>query len=509
LVEFYALALPRQVSSATTLEYFSRHLSAQQRDALLLTPDKIFARLPQAEALEQFPETARLNSLQVPVAYRFAPGERDDGASLNIPLLALPSLRRETIDAAIPGLALPRIEALLRALPKEARRTLIPIGESAANFLAEQGAAAADLGRLKQWLQQSRGVAESLLRFDSSVVPAHLSPRLAVVLDEKVIARGSHLPELRRRCAAAGRTELDARANQTYGLLGPWRRFELERLPDEVALPLGQGSITVFPTVARLDRGLLVRYEWSAPEAVRSWQEASTRLARLVLERQSRDLAKQLAGNSSLLLAASPYMSSDELIDTLLQLSFARACFGDAPAPRERNAFERAVDSGRERLYSSLDEVVAAAQAWFAEAGTVRHTIDQLGTKATPDLVEETRQHLKQLLDPKILIALSPDWLRQYPRYLKAELRRWQRTLARGSEPPAVLHELNEWSSRMRDVRLRLAAELRWWPQLDELQQWLEEFRVSLYAQELKTLGPISATRLHQRIAEIDAWLQR
>jgi ATP-dependent helicase HrpA len=508
-VDFYDQALPRQVSSAATLEYFSRHLSPQQRQALLLGPEKIFARMPQAEALEQFPEQAQLNALQVPVAYRFAPGESQDGASLNIPLLALPSLSRELIDAAIPGLAAPRVEALLRSLPKEARRTLIPIGESAAQFLAEQGAAAADVVHLKQWLQQTRGINESLIRFALSAVPAHLSPQLAVVLDEKIIARGSDLAELRRRCAAAGRVELDRHAKHAYGLLGSWRRFELELLPETVALPVVQGSITVFATLASVDRGLSVRFEWSAAEAERCWREASTRLARVLLHRQARDLAKQMAGNSSLLLTASPYLDSDELIDTLLQLAFARACFGEEQAPRERGAFERAVDSGRERLYPCAEEVVATAQGWFADASTVRHLIDQPGARPSAEAMEEGREHLRQLLRAETLRSLPPDWLRQYPRYLKAEARRWQRHGARGSEAPTLARELLEWSTRVREVRQRLAAELRWLPQVDELQQWLEEFRVSLYAQELKTLAPISATRLNQRIAEIDAWLRR
>jgi ATP-dependent helicase HrpA len=202
-------------------------------------------------------------------------------------------------------------------------------------------------------------------------------------------------------------------------------------------------------------------------------------------------------------------MTSDDLIDTLLQLAFARACFADELAPRERGAFDRAVDAGRERLYPGLEQAVAAAQAWFADAGTVRHVIDQQGRKAPPEASEETQQHLRHLLDPDRLKSLSPDWLRQYPRYLKAEIRRWQRNAARGGEAPTLVRELLDWNTRARDVGQRLAAESRWLPQFDELQQWLEEFRVSLYAQELKTLGPISATRLSQRIAEIDAWLQR
>jgi ATP-dependent helicase HrpA len=508
-VEFYDRALPRQVSSAATLEHFSRHLSQAQRQSLRLSPEQIFARQPDAQALNQFPENAQLNSLQVPVEYRFAPGDREDGARLKIPLLALPALTRHIIDAAIPGLAAPRVEALLRSLPKEARRTLIPIGDSAARFLAEQGAAAADVARLKSWLKETRGIPESLIRFDSHAVPTHLSAQLTVMLDEKELARGSELAELRRRCAAAGHDELGRRARESFGLLGAWRRFELDRLPEEIEVPVGEGSIAVFATLAPGERGFGVRYEWSAAEAQRAWRDGSVRLARIMLERQARDLAKRIAGDSTLLLGASPYMSSDELIDTLLQLTFERACFGEQPASRVRETFEQAVESGRERLYPSVDDWIATLRGWLADAGAVRHLLDQPAVPSLQQAAEESRQHLRQLLNPITLKSLTADWLRQYPRYLKAETRRWQRNVERRSEATPILQELEEWSARIRVLQQRLTAELRWLPQLDELRQWLEEYRVSLYAQELKTLGPISAVRLGQRIAEIDAWLQR
>jgi hypothetical protein len=92
---------------------------------------------------------------------------------------------------------------------------------------------------------------------------------------------------------------------------------------------------------------------------------------------------------------------------------------------------------------------------------------------------------------------------------MKAEERRWQRLLARGSEPPSILRELHEWTARVKNLDSRVSAEMRWVPQLDELHAWIEEYRVSLYAQELKTLGPVSAARLNARAAEIDAWLTR
>jgi ATP-dependent RNA helicase HrpA len=508
-VEFYDAQLPRQVSSAATLEHFNRHLSPQQREALTLTPARIFARLPEAEALAQFPENTRVEALTVPVEYRFAPGEVRDGANLKVPLLALPSLTRAAIDAAIPGLAAPRIEALLRSLPKDARRSLIPVAATAAAFLADTHGATADATHLKAWLKERRGITEGLLRFDTSAVPVHLTPHLRVIQEGREIAHGTDLERLRRECAVLDRAELERQARAGYALIGSWRRFELDELPERVPLTLEQGTIWVFPTLEQRPSGLQVQYEWSAEEAQRTWRDGSVRLARAMLERQSRDLAKSIGSSVSLLLRASPYLDSDALIDALLQLTFRSACFAEADAPRTKAEFEAAVDAGRERLYPCLEQMSAMTLSWLTEAGEVRQTLDDSRVRLLAEAAEETRSHLKELLGFATINSSSMDWLRQLPRYLKAEQRRWQRNTVRGTEPKHVVPELKQWSARYQDLAKRLAAELRWTSKLNELRFWIEEYRVSLYAQELKTLGPISAARLEQRAAEIDAWLRR
>jgi ATP-dependent helicase HrpA len=510
-VEFYDRALPRQVSSGATLEYYTRHLSVAERIALTLTPELIFAKQPKPDALAQFPEVASVDALSIPVEYRFAPGESRDGAILRIALLALPGLTRGGVDAAIPGLAEPRIEALLRSLPKDARRNLIPIRGTAARFLAGAGAGAgaADLHSLKAWLKEQRGISDSLLRFDLSAVPAHLMPQLAVTDDGQELAHAKTLVELRRASAAAARAELERRARAAYGLTGTWRRFEIDELPATVPLALEQGTVWVFPTLAGGSPALEVRYEWSAAEAGRSWRQGAVQLARIMLGAQARDLGKMIAGNAALLLAASPYLKSSALTEVLLQLAFRRACFGDGEAPRTREAFEKAVDQGRARLHPCLEEIAAGALSWFTEARAARRVLDDPRNASAADAVGESNEHLRRLLSAGNLESLSADWLRQLPRYLKAEERRWQRNAARGGEPPHIVREVREWSMRCRLLAKEVGAEMRWIPELDELQNWIEEYRVSLYAQELKTLGPISAARLETRAAEIGAWIRR
>ncbi len=508
-VEFYATQLPRQVSSAASLEHFNRHLSPQQLEALRLTPARIFARLPQDAALAQFPENARVDEFTVPVEYRFAPGESEDGANLKVPLLALPSLTRAAVDAAIPGLAAPRIEALLRSLPKDARRSLIPVAATAAAFLADLQGASADAAHLREWLKERRGIAEALLRFDTPALPAHLTPHLRIVQEGREIAHGTDLERLRRECAAPARDELERHARSAYAIFGGWRRFQTDELPERVPLTLEQGGVWVFPTLEQRPSGLQVQFQWSAAEAQHLWREGSVRLARAMLERQSRDLARSVAGRVPLLLRASPYLESAALTDALLQLTFREACFAEADAPRARVAFEAAVDQGRERLYPVLEQISAMVENWLAQAGEVRQALDDSRVSPLADAVAESRRHLGRLLDSATIGSAPLNWLRQLPRYLKAEQRRWQRNSVRGGEPRHIALELEQWSDRYRNSEVRLAAELRWIPQLVELRFWIEEYRVSLYAQELKTLGAISAARLEQRAAEIEAWLSR
>ncbi len=509
MVEFYEHALPRQVSSAATLDYFTRHLSAQQLDALTLRRAHIFAREPNPDALAQFPEVALLNTLSIPVSYRFSPGEAHDGATLSIPLLALPGLTRGDVDAAVPGFAVPRIEALLRSLPKDARRTLIPIGHTAAQFVAAMRAgprAAGEIEALTAWLKRERGMPDALLQFEPGAVPAHLHPRLSVTVDGKEFAHGQTLAELRRSSAVAARAELARRARASYPLA--WRRFEIEELPQSLPLPLDRGTAWVYPSLAGGSLGLEVRYEWSAAEAERSWRQGAALLARAMLAAQERDLRRAIAGNSALLLSASPYLGSGELLETLSQWVFRRACFDDAAAPRTRAAFESAVDQGRARLHPAYEEIAASALNWFGEARAVRAALDAARALLAAD-ADESHAHLGRLLGADALQAMSPDWLRQLPRYLRAEERRWQRRAARGLEPPRIVRELRDWAQRYQNLARAVGAELRWIPALDELRNWIEEYRVSLYAQELKTLGPVSAARLAERAAEIDAWLAR
>jgi ATP-dependent helicase HrpA len=515
LVDFYVNALPRQVSSAATLEHFSRHLGEAERRALTLEAASLFARAPDPQALIQFPERVELSrdaaapgrSLEAAVEYRFAPGEAQDGATIMLPLLALPLLTRATLDAAVPGFARPRIEALLRTLPKEARRRLIPISDAVTRFLQSDVQRAADMESLAQWLTTAEALPAMLVRFDASALEPHLTPQLAVIDDGRVIARGVDLAALRLATATRARAALDRLARAAYP--GAWARFEVQELAASELLAIPGGSIEVFAGLTRNGNLLQVGWHWTRAEADRCMLDGAIALARRQLERQARDLGKRIAENAPLLLVASPFLRSETLVDLLVQLSFRRACFDTAPPPRTRSGFEQALEQSRERLFDTLTALCAQASAWFTEARAVRRLLDDPRAKSLAALARESHAHLGRLLDAGSLVAMPDEQLGQIVRYLRAEERRWQRMLVRGSESPAIARELAVWSARCESLQQRSQAELRWLPQLQDLGTWIEEYRVSLYAQELKTQRPVSAARLQERAAALEAWFKR
>lgn len=506
-VEHYATHLPRQVSSGAALEHFSRHLSEAQRAALTLGPAQILTRTPDPQALEAFPERAALGGLEAPITYRFAPGEADDGVTLEVPLLALPRLTRRQIDDAIPGLLAPRIEALLRSLPKEARRQIIPLAATVTRYRASEEGSGADPVRLRAWLEATFAIPPSRARFDLAQVPSHLWPRIALAQEGVQPEAVSEIGALRRRVAVAARAELDRLAAAAHE--GSWRRFEASELPEAEALTLREGTIRVHPTLHGSRGGVRVRFEWSEAEAARSLADGGVHLARLMLGPQVRFLVQSLGREASLLLAAAPLVAGRELIESLVHQSVRAACFGEGVPPRQRAAFGQAVDRGRAVLQERASELVASAAEWFAQARAVRRALEDPRARAAPAVAAESQAHLARLLEPARLASLTPEALRQLPRHLRAEERRWQRLLARGSEAPQILRELDRWTLRQAELEREVASELRWLPELEDLRLWIEEYRVSLYAQELRTLGPVSAPRLEERVAAIVAWIER
>ena len=506
LVACYERRLPPQVSTRTALERFTRKLDRAALARLPLREEEIFAHRPDPGALAAFPVRAAIGSMAFDVEYRFAPGDPRDGATLRVPAIALPELTTPALAAAIPGLARPRVEAWMRALPKEARRHLIPIAATAARYLAEQGLGAATADSLAAWLRTRAGFGADAVGASIGDAPAWLVPRVAVVDAGRELACGADLAPLRVATADAAVAALRQAAAERHPQA--WERFEAETLPRSTEIETPNGPLTVHPALAADGATIRVAFERSAAQAAHRHRIGATRLAMRALGRITREAAREVEEDTPLMLGASPFVEATVMVDGLVAGAVRRACFGDDEPPRTRAAFEAGVAAGRARLAGALTDARAAARALFETARAVRSIVILPRVGPAAEAAAETQAHLQRLL--RAFLADPPrPWSGRIPKYLLAEQRRWRHDPRRGAEPASIAAAIRTWTARRDRFAAAVEHEGRWLEALEDLGWWIEEYRISLVAQEIGTLGTISAERLEARAAGIDAWLRR
>ncbi len=505
LTAHYERALPRQVSGADALQAWTRRSSAQEIQLLALSEQEIYARQPDPQALRELPESIDIQGLRLPVHYRFDPDQADDGATLRIPLLLLPRLTCGEVECAIPGYELPRVEAQMRSLPKNARKNLIPIAETAQAFLNAQRAAPGL--QLAAWLTAEKGISASELIFAKNTVPDYLTPTLVVMLGEEEIARGRDIVAMRQQFCAPARKALNVCAGALFAQA--WTEFTAADLQRSIALPLAQGELTLYPGLTAQGNLLEVQLYWTAEEAGRAHRRGLIRLARIQLHSSERDQSKRIAQDSQLLLAASPYARAADLTDALLQQGMSQALELSEDLPYCREAFNHALQNARPRLEECFVKCCEQLRALYTDANSLRRLFQDSAVRSRSDLRTEAESHLAQLLAPARWRDTQSVQFRQVPRYLKAALARWRRLTTRPNESAQVLSEMLRWRAQSSSLHESFESQQRWVAELEKLDWLVEEFRVSLSAQELKTAEPVSPARLQQRVASLQAWLNR
>jgi ATP-dependent helicase HrpA len=394
----------------------------------------------------------------------------------------------------------------MRALPKDARRRLIPIAATAARFLAERGPGAATPDALAAWLRPRVGLAADTVGASIGDAPAWLLPRVAVVDADRELACDTDLARLRAATAAVASAALRRAAAERHPQA--WDRFEVEALPRTVEIDTPSGPLTLHPALAVDDGAIRVAFERSAAQAAHRHRIGATRLAIRALGRVAREAAREVQEDAPLMLGASPFVEATLAVDGLVATAVRHACFGDDEPPRTRAAFEAGIAAGRGRLAAGIAAARAVARALFETARAVRSIVILPRIGAAAEDATETQAHLQRLV--RAFLADPPrPWSERIPRYVLAEQRRWRRDPRRGAEPPSVAVAIRAWSARRDRLAAAVEREGGWLDALEDFGWWIEEYRISLVAQEIGTLGTISAERLEARATEIEAWLRR
>ena len=440
--------------------------------------------------------------------YQFEPGGQQDGVSVIIPRALLNRAPRYLFEWLVPGLLRDKLIALIKALPKPLRKQLVPAPDVADALLERLTINDEPLSQaLSREIKALRGVSVSLRDWEQVTVESFYQMNIRVVDDrKKVLAEGRDLKTL----VAQFRTESPVEVVTTRNNLERINvtRWDFQTLPTEWRGKSAGTEVLAYPAVIKEGSGqLAIRLLDYPSEADRQHRLG---VAGLLLQsdlKTAKYLKKQLfVDNAATLSLAGARLEREPLIDALIEGGLWRLLEGrDLPRSPEQFAEAQRVVTAQwvpHVLEMGNHLMVAVKAAAQVSAALARYKVSEYAASRA-----DMTAQLQTLFEAKRLVETPTQYLSYYPRYLKALLNRAERLSAQGSK--------DEKSMAMLALQLeRLGKGKRDYPGLEVLSpeavqfRWmLEEFRVSLFAQQLGTKLPVSAKRLDQQWQSVEHWM--
>ncbi len=490
--------IPEGIYNGASFEKWLREAEAKSPRLLHLSREELLKE--RGADPRAFPKELDLGGVHFALAYRFDPGAEDDGVTLLVPLAALNQVPAERCDWLVPGLLEEKMTALIKGLPQSVRRAFVPVPEFArasAQALAPGAATLTDA--LADFLTRTTGqsIPRDAWRFDN------LAPHLTMnyrVLDEnnRILAEGRDLAALRRQLGGeASRSLQQAVAPNERDDVSRW---DFGDLPERVEVSSGGRKVAAFPALVEEAGQVRLRLVDSPVVARESHRRGVCRLVwRAVpdlLRQVEKDLTARLKPAAMQYALLDKKLGLNELLADVLY-SAARAALSLNPADlRRQNEFDSAAQATRPRLAELAKESARLA----AECLDHAHRLGQQLSRPMPskEAAADMRQQLDNLVFPGFVAQLEATRLTHLPRYLKAMERRLEKLTSRPDRDAQSMRSmaplLSQWQARCK----REAQASGVSPAMDDFRWRLEELRVSLFAQELKTPEPVSIKRLEK-----------
>jgi ATP-dependent helicase HrpA len=499
-VAFYATRIPERVSSVGDFEQW--RAQAERRDPRLLYMSR--ADLMQRDAGEidevRFPDALEVGGNMLPLRYRFEPAEANDGVTLVVPDLLLPALEADRLAWLVPGWQLDKVIAVLRELPKAQRKLLVPVPEHARRALAQQAARSGLPGfyaGLAAWISEQVGAAVSPGELAALQLPDWLRMNIRVVdAQDRVLAEGRDLAALKRKVLGTAATVRQA-TEQGAAL---HRQWDFGELPVSRRIERNGLMLTVYPAIEDRRSGVAM-VEARGPAAAEELSRRGVgRLALLALPQQARYWQKRVAEDRELVLQSRGLELSQPLADAVVERIF-RDCFAaaDTVPPRSRESFSQRLEESRAGLAAAGDRLIEIVRSVLKEWRAARAAVDAARNPAAAGAVLDVNTQLAVLLPADFIGSIPYPWLDHLPRYLKAIARRLGRLPAEARRDQELAARVRPFVTALQVFQSQPATDaIR--GELRQLRWMIEEFRVSLYAQDLKAAMRVSEQRLSEQL---------
>jgi ATP-dependent helicase HrpA len=520
LFEFYASRVGPEVTSGQAFWAWSRR-DCDSADRLVATPEELWGPSLVDVDLASFPDVwTSAGTGPLALRYEWDPGTEDDGVHVEVPLAQLGKLAGERLEWQVPGLREELVVALLRSLPKDLRRHLVPVPEHAKEFVAKASPGDGPLlAVLAAHMSAASGTAISARDFDWAKVPAYLRPTFEVFGDDgRTLASGKGLADLYAALQPQLLAALQAAAASASLGGGPEVRhskWDFGELPKVFEPEWNGARLTGYP--ALVDEGDSISVQ-VFPDSASSRAAMVLGTRRLLLlnlpsRRQLVDGLERLIHNPTKLalagLAHPPYRSTRELAEDAIVACLDEVVAANGGPAWGPDEFETLVSGVRQRVGVSAEQAVRAAVRVISTLQSLGHRTRELGAMAGAGpspmtaALDDVVQQLAALTGHRFLSQVGLGRLPDLERYLAAIERRLERLPADPRRDLALTQRVRSLQLELEDATaealvdeagtavLHALGEVRW---------MIEELRVSFFAQSLGTRVPVSEERVRRAI---------
>ncbi|MDP3483716.1 MAG: ATP-dependent RNA helicase HrpA [Sulfuricella sp.] len=493
---FYDARIPEGIHNGADFDKWRRGAEAKDKRLLYMSRDDLMRHGAEAVTVELFPEIIIVGETACRLSYRFEPGHPLDGVTLTVPLHLLNQMDAKRFDWLVPGMIREKLTVLVKSLPKRLRSACVPVPDFVTKALEAMTPGQGLLTEsLAAFIRKKTGQEVPPDTWKETDLPPHLRMNFKVVDEAGAeMASGRDLAALKEKLGQAARLtfaktpELDI---EKEGLTN----WDFGDLPEKIAFTRGGQQLTGYPALEDDGDSVSIRL-FDTPEAAQAAMRAGVRrLLRLALNPQMKQLEKSLPGFTQTALQLRAIASPDDLKEDLLTAITDRAFIGDDKLPRTTKAFATQKDRARTRLAAVSD---AACRILATIAADYQAIQARLAAKPPGNVAADIREQLANLVYKGFLTATPWEQLQHLPRYLKATVRRLEKlsgAVERDAKWTAAIRELwQDYQKRLEKHRKEGISD----PELDKFRWMIEELRVSMFAQELKTPYPVSVKRLQK-----------
>ena len=507
LVQFYDERLGEDCVGITSLIKWLKADRARD-EMLLLKREQILVRDPGAAVEAQFPPTLHWQGVDYQLRYQFEPGRQNDGVSITIPLPLLNRAPRYLFDWLVPGLLRDKCIALIKGLPKALRKQLVPAPDVVDAALAELSAEDSDLcAALSGVLKRQRGVQVAPSDWQPAQLEDFYRMNIRVVDTEgKLLGQGRDMAtlvaEFRSGEPAAAAPQADSPERKNV------ERWDFGDLPSVWKSKAAGLEVVAHPALVAEQDNVAVRLLDYPGEATLAHEDGLVALAIKQASQVVKSLRKSLLSGNELVLAfAAVEIDRKQLVEDLIAAVAYQSLRGLEP-PRSDAAFKRWFDGLRSDWHgeavAASEQLAAALKAW----STGRTASSKLGSDYR-DSQEDCWANMRALLSSDTLRYAGSEWLKEYPRYAKAAEHRINRLNGQYLKDQKALELLTPWYQTLSDAQASYPGLVRLSVEAFQYRWMLEEFRVSLFAQQMKTRLPVSSKRLEQQWQLVQQWMEQ